>query len=278
MGWHLTRDVEEFHTTAGDYLRARPVEHTVPLTLVDTLRNKDLHSYGPEDPIFGWWRDDDGAVAAAFLQTPPFPVYVTAAPGVPELVDLLADQPLPGVNALTGDAEVFADAWHQRTGATGRPGRRTRLFRLDELTPPTPPPGAARPATVADRDLVLSWSAAFQEEIGESHGHDLTATVDARIADGGLLIWETAGEPVSIAARTPTESRMARVMLVYTPKESRTRGFAGAVTVAVSQAALDSGASDVVLYTDLANPTSNALYQRLGYRPVADRVVIEFTP
>jgi predicted GNAT family acetyltransferase len=44
----------------------------------------------------------------------------------------------------------------------------------------------------------------------------------------------------------------------------------------VSQAALDAGAKHVVLFTDLANPTSNALYPRLGYRPVEDRIVLSF--
>jgi predicted GNAT family acetyltransferase len=71
---------------------------------------------------------------------------------------------------------------------------------------------------------------------------------------------------------------MARVGPVYTPPALRRRGYAGAATAAASQAALDAGARVVVLYTDLANPTSNALYQRLGHRPVEDRVVMSFAP
>ena len=71
---------------------------------------------------------------------------------------------------------------------------------------------------------------------------------------------------------------MVRVGPVYTPPELRGRGYAGAATAAASQAALDAGVRQVVLYTDLANPTSNALYQRLGYRPVEDRVIFSFTP
>ena len=71
---------------------------------------------------------------------------------------------------------------------------------------------------------------------------------------------------------------MVRVGPVYTPPGLRGRGYGGAATAAVSQAALGAGAREVVLYTDLANPTSNALYQRLGYRPVEDRVVLSFEP
>jgi predicted GNAT family acetyltransferase len=78
-------------------------------------------------------------------------------------------------------------------------------------------------------------------------------------------------------AHQPTAG-VVRVAPVYTPSEHRRRGYGGAATVAVSQAALDASAADVVLFTDLANPTSNALYQRLGYRPLEERVVLRFEP
>jgi predicted GNAT family acetyltransferase len=71
---------------------------------------------------------------------------------------------------------------------------------------------------------------------------------------------------------------MVRVGPVYTPPELRRRGYAAAVTAAISRAALDAGASAVLLFTDLANATSNALYQRLGYRPVEDRIELSFSP
>ena len=57
----------------------------------------------------------------------------------------------------------------------------------------------------------------------------------------------------------------------------RGRGYAGAVTVEVSRAALAAGATDVVLFADASNPTSNALYQRIGYVPITDFTVYEFT-
>jgi predicted GNAT family acetyltransferase len=84
------------------------------------------------------------------------------------------------------------------------------------------------------------------------------------------------GVPVAMAGRTAAVAGVVRVAPVYTPPALRRRGYGGAATVAVSRAALDGGASDVVLFTDLANPASNALYQRLGYRPVEDRTVLTF--
>jgi predicted GNAT family acetyltransferase len=274
--WHLTGSVEEFSDVAGDFLKSRPVEHTVPLTLVDALRRHGPHAYGLEEPIFGWYRAADGTVVGACLQTPPFPLVITAAPDVAALADLLSGHPLPGVNALAGDADEFAAAWQHHTRAITLPGRRTRLFRLDVLTPPQPPaPGAARVPGTADRDLLMAWMTGFYNDVEEGI-QDVASFVDDKLSYGGLRLWEVDGVPVSMAGATRLEAGMVRVMAVYTPPAQRSRGYAGAVTTVVSQAALDAGAVDVVLFTDLANPTSNALYQRLGYRPVEDRAIVEF--
>jgi RimJ/RimL family protein N-acetyltransferase len=276
MTWHLTGSVEEFDDVAGDFLRSRPVEHTVPLTLVDTLRRQGPHAYGPEDPIFGWYRSTDRPVTGACLQTPPFPLLITAAPDLAALAGLVVGRPLPGVNALAADVDEFAAAWRQHTGATTVPGLRSRLYRLDVLTPPSPlAPGTPRVAGRADRDLLISWMTAFQHEIGEGI-RDVADSVDEMVAYGGLTLWEVEGVPVSMAGGTRPEAGMVRVLAVYTPPEHRGRGYAGAVTTVVSRAALDAGTVDVVLFTDLANPTSNALYRRLGYRPVEDRAIVEF--
>lgn len=277
MPWHTTESVDEFHEAAGDFLRSRPVEHTVPITLVDTMRERGSHFYGPDDPVFGWWRSDGGPVTGAFLQTPPFPLLLTAAPDVPELVDLLRDRPLPGVNGLTPDAEEFASAWRQETGAGTKTDRQSRLFRLGVLTPPRQhAPGRPRVIQRRDRGLLIGWLAAFHREIGEEQ-RDLAALVDEKLAYGGFTLWEIDNVPVSMAGATRMEAGMVRVQGVYTPPEFRGRGFAAAVTTAVTRAALDAGTTDVVLFTDLANPTSNALYERLGYRPVEDRTVVRFT-
>jgi GNAT superfamily N-acetyltransferase len=184
---------------------------------------------------------------------------------------------LLGVNAAQETADAFAAAWRHRTGAGAQVHRRMRLFRLGDLTPPVPwPAGSARPAAERDRDLLITWFDAFAREVGDLAGEDHAAAVDERLSYGGVRVWDVAGAPVSIAGVTRTVAGMARVGPVYTPPELRGRGYAGAVTAAVSQAAREAGAPEVVLYTDLANPTSNALYQRLGYRPVEDRIVLSY--
>ena len=129
----------------------------------------------------------------------------------------------------------------------------------------------------ADVGEFLTEAGEFLRAEPARHSVVLTVTVvDERLGYGGITLWEAGGVPVSLAGRTRVVAGMVRVAPVYTPPEMRGRGYAGAATAAVSQAPLDAGVREVVLYTDLANPTSNVLYQRLGYRPVEDRVVLSF--
>jgi predicted GNAT family acetyltransferase len=248
----------------------------VPLTLVDTLRRRGPHAYGPGDPLFGVWRAAEGEVGGFLLQTPPFPMLFSAIPAeaVPAAVEALAGRPLSGVNMLAGVVDEFVARWHATAAGVKM---RTRLYVLDTLVPPRVAGGRARVATARDRDLLLEWSAAFQEEIGERPAGDPEAFVDERIGYGGIVLWEVRGVPVAVATRSPIEAGMSRVQMVYTPKEHRGRGYGGAATTDATRNAIAHGADSVVLYTDLANPTSNALYQRLGFRPVEDRVVVEFS-
>jgi predicted GNAT family acetyltransferase len=97
----------------------------------------------------------------------------------------------------------------------------------------------------------------------------------SRFGEKHFTFWET-GEPVAMAGSTSPVAGMVRVDPVYTPARFRGRGYAGAVTVEVSRAALARGATDVVLFTDPANRTSNALYRRIGYVPIADFTGYDF--
>jgi predicted GNAT family acetyltransferase len=276
MPWELTTDVEAFASTAGEFLRSRPVQHTVFLTLVDTLRRRGLHAYGSGDPVFGWW--SSGAVEGALIQTPPHPMMFTSMPAeaVPAAVEAVAGRPLSGVNMLADLADEFLAGRLAQTGATATVKMRNRLYRLDTLVPPSSP-GSSRTATASDRELLIRWHEAFHAEIGERSPGDTGEIVDDRLDYGGAVLWEVDGEPVSLAEHSRVQAGMSRVQAVYTPREFRGRGYAGGATAAITRAALDHGAEIVVLYTDLANPTCNGLYQRLGYRPIEDRVVVEFS-
>ncbi|WP_406170575.1 GNAT family N-acetyltransferase [Streptomyces sp. NBC_00996] len=280
--WHLTHDLDVFLGRAGEFLRSRPAEHTVPLTVTDTLRRRGPHGFGEEAPVFGFL-EREGSVRAAFFRTPPYPLSVTplSEEDADALAARLADagHSPPGVFADHAGATAFAEAWQRRAGATAILRRRERLYRLETLTPPQPAsPGRARVATKADRSQLIRWHGEFAEFIGEGGARDDGAWADDRISYGGVTLWETPdGTPVSMAGATAPVAGQIRVAPVYTPADLRGRGYAGAATAEVSRAALASGAEEVLLFADLANPTSNGLYRRIGYRPVSDFARYDFT-
>ncbi|MBO0915746.1 GNAT family N-acetyltransferase [Streptomyces laculatispora] len=268
MTWTFTDDVDVFLDAAGGSLAARPTENTLALTVTASLRRHGPHAFTEHPPVLGWWRGADGAVTGTLVQTPPRPAVLNGL--VPESVGpLLAALPLTGVNAERATANAVAAHW---------PGHRVdeeqRLYRLGEPAPPSPAPGGrARASNPADRELLLRWYRAFAADIGESAGHPERA-VDERTAEGRLTLWEDGGVPVSMAGVSPRIAGTVRVAPVYTPPEHRGRGYAAAVTAEVGRAAREAGADEVLLFADLANPTSNGVYVRIGYRTVCDRLLI----
>ncbi|WP_339129978.1 GNAT family N-acetyltransferase [Streptomyces sp. f51] len=280
--WQLIHDLDAFLGRAGDFLRSRPDRHTVALTVTDGLRRRGMSQYGGSAPVFGTL-ERDGAVRGAFFRTPPYRLNLTSLDerDARSLAALLADAGIevPGVSADKDTAEVFAEVWGLRTGARAKRLRSERLYRLAGLTVPgTAPPGRPRVADEGDRDLLARWYTEFAESIGEGGYSEPGAWADGRISYGGITLWETPdGTPVAMAGVTPPVAGQLRVGPVYTPAPLRGRGYAAAVTAEVSRAALATGVQEVLLFTDLANPTSNGLYRRIGYRPVADFATYDFT-
>ncbi|GAA1989063.1 GNAT family N-acetyltransferase [Catenulispora subtropica] len=259
-----------FEDAAWSFLLADPVRNTVLLSVTATLRRSGVDIFGTGAPRFGWYQPAGERVQGVFLRTPPHPALLSGMP--PHAAEALVAE-LPEVTAVDGASDVvtaFSDTW-----VAAAPGRaaevtaRHRLYRLTDLTPPQPmPEGAARLAGPADRAVLLDWFAAFADEADEPAAAS-ARLVDDRMEHGGMVLWEVDGVPVSMAGATPSVGGMVRVGPVYTPPTLRGRGYAGGVTMAISRRAQDAG-NEAVLFTDLANPTSNALYQRLGYREVQD--------
>ncbi|MFJ8013229.1 GNAT family N-acetyltransferase [Streptomyces sp. NPDC096339] len=279
MTWTFSSDLDAYLAATGPAVAAHPVSNTLLLTVADALERRGPHAYGSADPVFGWWTGADGTVSGALLCTPPHPLQLGALPeeAVLALASALGTEPLlagvDGISARRRDTDTLTAAW-------GRPTRlseENRLYRLAGLVDPDPAPtGRPRVAAEEDLPLLLEWIEAFHVEAGIPGGASEAALRD-RISYGGILLWEDAGVPVSLASFSRPIGSAARVGPVYTPPAVRGRGYAAGATHAASEAAYAAGASEVVLFTDLANPTSNGVYLRLGYTPVEDRVEVVVT-
>ncbi|MEV3913437.1 GNAT family N-acetyltransferase [Streptomyces canus] len=280
--WHLTEDIDDFLAHAGGFLRSRPVPHIMPLTWIGRLRARGAAAYGAEAAVFGFL-EREGEVRGAFYRLSPSR-GLSLTPLTAEQADVLAARLValghcvPSVSADDATATAFAEAWQRHTGATPRVRVRLCLHRLDRLVPPEPFP-AGRGRTAGERDLeqLMGLCREFAEEVGEAVTIGADSWADTRFADKQYTLWEAPdGTPVSMAGANPMVAGVVQVDPVYTPAALRGRGYAGAVTAEVSRAALAACAEDVVLFTDAANPTSNALYRRLGYVPVVDWAAYDF--
>jgi GNAT superfamily N-acetyltransferase len=274
---------------AGDYLVAREAEHNIQLGILGTLR--DQPGIYPEPPYLATvW--DAGRIALVAVRTPPFGP-VLSEPGIPDdrvplavdalVADLQAVSPdLPTVVGPRSTVVPFARGWSNETGRPATLQMAERIYRLSRVIAPRPAPGAWRLADEHDRALLLDWVMAFYEEAlppGSARG-ETGELIErwVRRDDRFAYLWETDGRVVSLAvagARTPNGRRIGPV---YTPPSERGRGYAGALTAAASQDQLDRGARFCVLLTDLANPTSYPIYQRIGYEPVSDVDLYRFGP
>ncbi len=272
MKWTFTSDPEVYAGAAEPWLLRDPVRNTVPLTLLRAIRG----GLWGEDVLLGW-AVHDGETIAAVIQTRSHPLLLADVPVeavrglAAELIE--AEREIPGVSGPLALAETFADAWWRPE--TERRGE--RLYRLDTLVPPRPPAeGEARTAGMQDLERLVEWSHAFQTETDGRAYLDLTPLIAARIGRRELVLWEVAGRPVAHAGVSAPIAGMSRVGPVYTPPESRGKGYGTAVTHAVTARAQADGATEVLLFADLSNPTANSIYQAIGYRPVADYASITF--
>ncbi len=272
-------DAAAFLEEAAPLLLADEARHNLILGIAGTIRD------GLCDDYRLWLVRAGGRPIAAALQTPPYNL-ILARPesdaALATLADGLADEELPGVVGAVPESEAFADLWAPRAGATARVETRQGVYALEAIVPTPRPTGLARVADASDRDLVVRWLIEFGEEVLHEHGpgrEHIEATIDDRLSGDqsrGALLWEDDGEPVSLAGwggRTPNGIRVGPV---YTPHELRGRGYATALTAELSQRLLAGDRRFCFLYTDLANPTSNAIYERIGYRRVCESAEIAF--
>jgi len=276
-------DASTFLAEADPLLLADEARHNLILGIAGNIRD------GVYDDFRLWLVRDGGEVVAVALQTCPYNL-IFAEPRSPEavatLVRAVADEELPGVVGAEPEATEFAELWSRQTGVPARTNMRQGVYALERVEPLPAAPGSVRVVAPSDRELVLRWILAFADEAFHEGGpgRDRAGVMfDHRLASAsaGILLWEDGGKPVSLAGWGGPTPNGIRVGPVYTPPELRGRGYATALTAELSRGLLDGrlfkgGRRFCFLYTDLANPTSNAIYERIGYVRVAESAEIVF--
>lgn len=265
-------------------LSALPVLNNVFVSVAHRIR-KDLRKDFFRAGVF-----DGDELTLGVLRTPPYRLNLAQVgrglAGVDALVRHLIDDryAFPGVVGEQALAEAFAQRWSAATGqaitARERHGMVQNLYEVTHVAPPAGVAGAMRQARADERDTILEWEMAFAVDAGlpdpERELEFVTRFVDEGLKDNTFFVWDVGGRPVSTARLRPVAAVGARVSGVYTPDELRGRGYAAALTAALSERVLKSGLW-CCLFADADNPLTNRLYQRIGYTKVATFADIMFS-
>ncbi len=231
----------------------------------------------PQKPFFAVVHDGAQTLLCSALRTPPHFLLVHSDPVDKNALDLLAERlnadgiVLPGSNGMADASDAFASLWCERSGSKAVLRHRLRSYVLREVIPPPKPIGRMRLADTQDVHAIAVMLIAMGMETQAAVAEQWTAQrVGALIERKDLFVWEVDGFPRSTAMLTRPTRQAMTVSGVYTFPANRGKGFASALVAGVSQVVLDRGYRMAQLFTDLANPVSNAIYQKIGYQPVCD--------
>ena len=264
-------DPASFLRCAESWLLQAEAHHNLILGLALALRAEP--SPGRPRPWLLSVHDGDSLIGCA-LRTPPRDLLLTPleTPGVEALIrSLRAELPsLPGVAGPEPGSGDFAAQWSALLQRPSQVRMRQRFYVLRRA--PTWLPhatGRLRPATRSDVPQVSEWIERFNEEALTRDSEDPREVAERAVARGQIFLWHTS-RPVSMAGWTGAAPNGRRVGFVFTPPAERGQGYASACVAALSEAILSQGKSYCCLYADLANPTPNAIYARIGYEPLFD--------
>ena len=227
---------------------------------------------------------EQGRIVGVVVRTPPKKIILSRIDtniqaAVVCLVDYLRgnDVRIPGVVGPAVEAQTFSDCWVEgRIDVSAKLNKRMRVFEARTVANLPLSPGEMRLAHIGDHSLMARWIVGLSEAIGEPVSlESAKRRAEKLIKDQELYVWDNGG-PVSIAGVSRPMRNGTTIGLVYTPPEYRGKGYATSCVLSLTKKLLSDGYSFCSLYTDLANPTSNSIYTKIGYVPIGDALELNF--
>ena len=287
MQFKLYTDVHEFYNDTYDVLMRHESQNMILLgNIIIGYEGKDKTEWrDPANWLMATVSDDKGVRLTA-LMTPPHNITLYATDNItdPEtincLIDGLKDYEIPGVITEKALAECFAKEYTKRKGLNFKITMNQRIYELQAVNPEIKQFGTVRLLNERDIYFFPYWLEAFNA--AESYGKTEMSIPNNeeiyryRISSKKIYVLEVDGIPVSMAGYTRELQTAIGIAFVYTPTYFRGNGYATSCVAQLSQMALEKGFRRCVLYTDLLNPTSNSIYQRIGYKAVCDSLMLKF--
>ena len=274
----------ELISLSGTYLEQHESENNLPIGLAYRLA-EDPYYYGSELPLLLSILEH-GRVVGVSLMTPPKRIILSRInaniqTAIGHLVDHLReiDIQIPGVVGPIVEAQTFSAYWIQGiVGVSASIDKRMRVFEAREAADLPLSAGKLRLARSDDHLLMAKWIVGLSEAIGEPVDLESARNrAEKLIKDQQLYVWDRDG-PVSIAGVSRPMRNGMTIGLVYTPPEHRNQGYATSSVLLLTKKLLSDGYSFCSLYTDLANPTANSIYTKIGYVPVGNALALDFVP
>jgi predicted GNAT family acetyltransferase len=271
---------KQFLEVSQTLLEEKEAENNLILGLAATL-NRDLKYYGNFHPLFFSVHENAKCVCAA-LQTPPHNLIIYAAnrhlnDSIQKLCTFLVEHniEIPGIIGPKDTVLKFVEIWNSMNNVSSRNQMHQLIYKLDKLNEIPLSNGQLRQATDSDLDLMIDWVGRFQSEVFQLMStKEATKLAVKKIQEGAFYLWET-DRPVSMAGWTRPTQNGVTIAFVYTPVKFRKMGYATSCVAKLS-ALLLSQYKFCSLFTDLSNPTSNSIYQKIGYQAIGQVLQCKF--
>lgn len=277
------KDINEFYEIAVPFLLANEIENSLQLMLLNNLK-KNINRYGDVTPILCAIYEDDN-IKLISLRTPPYNQvlsYTNDLKTIDLLVDALNKQnaELPGVLGFKEGVKRFAKLWCAINSVSSRVTTNERLYKLENVAEETLGKRKFVKAANSYESLILKWGREFiLEALPDRTPEMIEKSLEhfpSDISEGRIFLLFDNDIPVSMARKAGESINGNAINAVYTPPSLRRKGYATECVARLSKLLLEQGYKHCFLFTDLSNPTSNSIYQKIGYRPVIDVDEIHF--
>ncbi len=270
-------DINNFYNLVYDFLIKKEAENNLIFSILNIIKINPKR-YGEEKPILITVSENNDLQLVS-LRTPPYNQLLSYTDDL-KSIDILAKtllqkkMELPGVLGLKEGAKKFAQLWCENKKLKSQLIRNERVYKLEKVMEETIGDRDFIIGTEENQTLILNWAKKFiLEALPETEESKITRSQEALVEDiknKKIFLLMDENEVVSMARKAGKTPNGNLVNLVYTPPDLRRRGYATECVARLSKHLLEEGNKFCFLFTDLMNPISNSIYQKIGYRPVID--------
>lgn len=272
MKINFSKSAAEFLNEVSHFLEKREAEYSLMLGLCEL---KKINNQAIDENVYVSVYDSDHLIGALLVNERSLVITEFTDSILKKIAESLfaTNIKIPAVVGPASTSEKFADIWGQLTQQSYKLAMGQKIYQLDKVISPKNTNGKLVAATDEYTEIISQWLYQFNIE---SLPHE-PATIQkalnlaqTKIKKGEIYLWlDIQNKPVSMNLVTrPTQNGIS-IGGVYTPVELRKNGYASATVAQTSQLMLSSGKKFCVLYTDVENPTSNKIYQNIGYKEIA---------